>query len=410
MKKAGIIFLGVALAFIAIFVFKVHDFYKSINTGDVSGFHKPTVSPEKTSYNVLLLGYGGEGHEGAYLTDTMMVAHIDLKTNRAVLVSLPRDLWVKVPGKTADFHAKINSVYEMGLFPEDYPQIPSQYTGKQGAAELVKKTVGDLTGLPIDNYVGVDFGGFKQIIDMVGGVDINVETTFDDYEYPIEGKENELCGKDDQFKQVEPFLSDPNASDSAKTDFFKDKPDLETFYNNITDDPAQAFPCRYEHLHFDKGPQHMDGTTALKYARSRHSLQDGTDFGRARRQQKVIEAVKNKVFSITFLPKILPLMDDAKSFVRMDLDVNQIKKLLGEAGKDASKYRVTSIVPSLDDFLKNGVADNGQYILTPINGRDSWGDMRLWIHNAVEGITPTPTPAPTSATASATMKKPTSTP
>jgi hypothetical protein len=103
-------------------------------------------------------------------------------------------------------------------------------------------------------------------------------------------------------------------------------------------------------------------------------------------------------------------MDDAKSFVRMDLDVNQIKKLLGEAGKDASKYRVTSIVPSLDDFLKNGVADNGQYILTPINGTDSWGDMRLWIHNTVEGITPTPTPAPTSATASATMKKPTSTP
>lgn len=402
MKKAVIIFLGVILAFIAIFVFKAHDLYKSINTGDLPGFHKPTVSPQKTSYNILLLGYGGEGHDGAYLTDTMMVAHIDLKTNRAVLVSLPRDLWVKVPGKNEDFHAKINSVYQMGLDPQDFPQIASKYTGKQGAAELVKKTVGDLTGLEIDNYVGVDFGGFKQIIDMVGGVDINVDTTFDDYEYPIEGKENELCGKDDQFKQVEPFLNDTNASDEAKLALFKDKPDLETFYKNITDDPAQAFPCRYEHLHFDKGPMHMDGTTALKYARSRHSLQDGTDFGRARRQQKVIEAVKNKVFSITFLPKILPLMEDAKSFVRMDLDIDQIQKLLGEAGKDASKYSTTSIVPSLDDFLKNAVADNGQYILAPQGGIDDWAAMRVWIHNVVEGITPTPTPAP--ATSSATKK------
>src|SRR6476660_9623008 len=106
MKKVVIIFLGVALAFAAIFLFKLHDVYRTVNTGDG---HKPTISPKKDSYNILLLGYGGEGHEGAYLTDTIIVAHVDLKKNQVILLSLPRDLWVKVPGKTSDFHAKINS-------------------------------------------------------------------------------------------------------------------------------------------------------------------------------------------------------------------------------------------------------------------------------------------------------------
>lgn len=407
MKKVLIIFLGFLVAGLVIFLFKANEFYNDVNTGTDS--HKPTVSPQKTAYNILLLGYGGEGHEGAYLTDTMMVVHLDMKANKVVLISLPRDLWVKVPGKDGEFHAKINSVYEMGLYADQYPQIEKKYTGKQGSAELVKKVVGDLTGLSIDNYMGIDFGGFVQIIDMVGGVDINVDTTFDDYEYPIAGKENEMCGNEDKFKQIEPFL-DPSASDEAKMDYFKDKPDLEQFFKDVTDDPAVAFPCRYEHLHFDKGQQHMDGTTALKYARSRHSLQDGTDFGRARRQQKVLEAMKNKVFSITFLPKILPLMDEGKKYVRMDFDNNQVKKLIGEAGTDASKYKVTTLVPSLDNFLMNGVADNGQYILEPQDGIDAYGPMRTWIQNTIEGITPTPTPEPKTATGSAVKKEATPTP
>ncbi|MEO6509001.1 MAG: LCP family protein, partial [Patescibacteria group bacterium] len=363
--------------------------------------------------NFLLLGYGGEGHEGAYLTDTMMVAHLDIKTNKVVLISLPRDLWVKVPGKSSDFHAKINSIYQMGLFSDEYPAIDKKYSDKQGAAELTKLVVGEITGLPIDNYMGIDFSGFKEIIDMVGGVDINVEKTFDDYEYPIEGKENDLCGKEDQFKQIEPYLTppdDPNATDEAKLKLFQEKPELEELLKNITEDPAVAFPCRYEHLHFDKGPKHMDGTTALKYARSRHSLQDGTDFGRARRQQRTIESVKEKVFSIAFLPKILPLMDEGKKFVRMDLDIDQIKKLLSE-GKDASKYSVTSIVPSLEnDMLMNSVSDGGQFILVPSGGIDEYGEMKKLIRDTIDGITPTPTPDPNAATGSATKKRVTPTP
>ncbi len=408
MKKALIILLGFVIAFLAIFVFKLNEFYNVINTGD--GGKKPTVSPQKTSYNMLLLGYGGEGHEGAYLTDTIMVVHLDTEKNKAYMISLPRDLWVKVPGKNGEFHAKINSIYEMGLFPDNYPAIPDKYRkDDQGAAELVKDVIGEVVGLPIDNYIGVDFNGFTQIMDLLGGVDINVEKTFDDYEYPIEGKENEMCGKEEDFKQVESFL-DPEASEEAKMEFFKDKEELKKFYENITDDPAVAFPCRYEHLHFNKGKQHMDGMTALKYARSRHSLQDGTDFGRARRQQKVIEAVKNKVFSITFLPKVLPLMDEGKKYVKMDLDIEQIKKLFGEAGKDASKYTTTSIVPSLENYLTEGNSDAGQYILMPATGEDDFKEIQTWIQNTIKEITPTPTHAPKSSTNSGTVRKASPTP
>ncbi len=139
----------------------------------------------------------------------------------------------------------------------------------------------------------------------------------------------------------------------------------------------------------------MDGETALKYARSRHSLQDGTDFGRAKRQQKVLEAVKDKVLSFGIITKILPLLDEAKKFLRMDLEFDQIKKLLLEAQQESDKYKINNLVPSLENYLKNGVSDGGQFILIPNEGIDEWDEMRLWIDQSIKGITPTPTPAPT---------------
>jgi anionic cell wall polymer biosynthesis LytR-Cps2A-Psr (LCP) family protein len=375
-KRVLIIFLGFILAFGAIFVVKAFDVYNTINTS-TSGSNPKKVNQEKTTYNILLLGYGGLGHEGAYLTDTIMVVHLDTKTNKAVLISIPRDLWVEVPGETKPFHAKINSVYEMGLYPDDYPSIPKKYTGEQGAAELAKTVVGNIVKLPIDYYVGVDFGGFRKIVDTLGGLDVNVETTFDDYVYPIDGKENDTCGKKDD--ELQKALDE--ATESAET----------------------AFPCRYEHIHFDKGVNHMDGFTALKYARSRHSLQDGTDFGRAKRQQLVLEAVKEKVLSVSFLPKVFPLMDQAKEYVRMDMDISILQKLFSEAKKDGNKYTIVNLVPSLENFLKNDQADNGQYILSSQDGLDEWGAMQKWISDTIEGITPTPTPGPTTATSSAKL-------
>lgn len=364
--------LLVAFLLIIIGVFfaaaKIKNFYAGIYTGNgINGATaRPTVPPEKKVFNFLLLGYGGGNHDGAYLTDTLMVAHFDMERKKTVLISLPRDIWVKIPTKSGDdFHEKINAVYQMGLFNKNYPDIPEKYGGEQGAAELLKEVIGDVIGLPIDNYLAVDFDGFTKAVDLLGGVEVNVVKTFDDYEYPVTGKEKDLCGKEE-----------------------KDLPDL---LKIATESPVLAFPCRYEHLHFDEGPTTMDGTTALKYVRSRHSLQDGNDFGRAARQQRFLEAVKDKVISFGFITKLPSLMDEMKDYIRTDLDGGTLTKILSEAPK-SKEYKISNFVPDTSDYLTTSRSSYGGFILVPTEGEDKWVDMQRTIQNIIKGITPTPTP------------------
>lgn len=213
------------------------------------------------SFNILLLGYGGGTHDGAYLTDSMMVVHIDPRAQKIFLISIPRDIWIKIPtNNTNGSYWKINAAYTIGMDDQDYPNKQNQFKGVDGGGHLAEYIVSQVTGLPLSYFVGMDFTGFKHTIDTLGGVDIDVEPGFTDPEYPIDGKENDLCGhSQSDLPQLE-----AEATQSA----------VETI-----------FPCRYENLHFNSGLQHMDGERALSYVRSRHSLQDGTDFGRAKRQR-----------------------------------------------------------------------------------------------------------------------------
>ncbi|NTU46092.1 LCP family protein [Candidatus Roizmanbacteria bacterium] len=381
-KKLGI-GVGFILVCIVVFIaFRVVRFYQHITKGSntVNSAHTAT-KEQKTTYNILFMGYGGAGHDGAYLTDTLMIAHVDTKKNEALLVSIPRDLWVKLPTKSgADFFSKINSVYQMGLYPKTYPDVN---IGQDKGTDALKSVVSEVTGITIDNTIGLDFGGFKKSIDVLGGVDVNVEKTFDDYEYPVDGKENDLCGKEAEFAQVEKFMK-PGYSEDEKKQLFKDKPELETFFNAITQDPAVAFPCRYEHLHFNKGITHMDGTTALKYARSRHSLQDGTDFGRAARQQRVIEAVRDKILAVGFIPKILSLLDTIQDHITMDIGLAQLEQFISEA-KDMGKYKINHLVLSDQNFLKNSYSDYGGYILIPRQGIGEWSTIHTSVAAALDG-------------------------
>ena len=137
--------------------------------------------------NVLLLGTPGGRHDGPSLTDTMMVASYNLKTNKLYLISIPRDLWLPA------FKAKANTVYLRGL--------------KQGnGLEFAQTVIGNIVGLPIKYALRVDFNGFVKVIDALGGIDVEVSRTFDDYRYPITGKEDDLCGfeeKEIDFSQEE---------------------------------------------------------------------------------------------------------------------------------------------------------------------------------------------------------------
>ncbi len=399
-KKLLIIVAAFVGIYVAYFIFRGASFYNYIAKSGIKNTPAPV---EKTEYTFLLLGYGGPGHDGPYLTDSMMVAHVDLKKNNVSLVSLPRDLWVKLPTKSGEvFHSKINSIYQMGMY--EWKNYPDVKVGKTGTPELVKQAVQTVTGLNIDNVVTVDFAGFEKAIDALGGIDVMVQKTFDDYGYPIEGKENDLCGKDAEFTQVEKFMK-PGFDQSEKDKLFKDKPELETFFNNLMKDPpSDALPCRYEQLHFDAGKVHMDGKTALKYVRSRHSLQDGSDFGRGARQQQFVKAVKDKLLNVSILTNVFPLMDQLKDHISMDVSSDEIKKFAVEA-KDLASYKIINIHMSDADYLKSSYSDYGGYILIPRTGEDNWKEIKNMIRNGILEITPTPSPAPTSKSTITPSKK-----
>jgi len=161
--------------------------------------------------NLVLLGTGGEGHEGPDLADTVIFISIKLDTGQATLISIPRDVWVP------SMRAKINSAYHYGFEKQATP----------GGLLLAKSAVSESVGQPVHFVVKIDFSAFVKAIDILGGIDINIDRSFTDDQYPIPGKENDACGGDPQTK------------------------------------------CRYETLSFSDGPQHMDGSEALKFVRSR---------------------------------------------------------------------------------------------------------------------------------------------
>jgi LCP family protein required for cell wall assembly len=358
--------ITIAIVFIILFgAFRVVKLFNSINTK--SSIWGKTIPKEKKVFSLLVMGYGGAGHDGAYLTDTMMVLRIDLEKHTALVVSVPRDLWVQIPTTTDEkFYRKINSVYQTGLFRKNYPAVPVKYDGEQGASELVKETVGSIVGFPIDNYIAVDFDGFRQAINTLGGIDIVVEKAFTDVEYPIDGKETDLCGVD--------------PSDLAK---------FEELEKIATESPELAYPCRYETLQFSAGQQHMNGETALKFVRSRHSLEDGGDFGRAKRQQLFLDAMRSKILSVSFIPKIIPLMNDLEKNLRTDMPLELVNKFLSQSS-EAKNYEMQQIILTTDNYLQHSVSNDGQYILNSIDGQDNWQRLHKDINNMIVGISPTP--------------------
>lgn len=131
--------------------------------------------------NIALLGIGGGDHSGGSLSDTIMVASLDVKTKEVAIVSVPRDLYVKIPGYGSD---KINSAHAYG----------EKYDYKGGGGALAKETLENNLGVPIHYYARIDFEGFKKAIDVVGGIDITNTSTLYDSEYPCDNNPYRSCG------------------------------------------------------------------------------------------------------------------------------------------------------------------------------------------------------------------------
>jgi anionic cell wall polymer biosynthesis LytR-Cps2A-Psr (LCP) family protein len=269
--------------------------------------------------NVLIMGKAGKEYAGGDLTDTMILASLSLKNPALTLVSIPRDLWIP------EIRAKVNSAYHYGGIP------------------LAQESVARVAGLPVQYGVVIDFSGFKDVVDVLGGIKVNVENGFTDNLYPIAGRENDTCGGDRQFR------------------------------------------CRYETVSFSPGEQIMDGVTALKFVRSRHAEGvEGTDTAREARQQKVIEAIKNKLLSpqIFLNPrKDVEIFNLVKGLIQTDID-GQAGAIIGRKILDARGSIKQFLIPQelLYSPPITKTYDN-QYVFIPGAGNGKWGEINFWVRS-----------------------------
>ncbi len=271
-----------------------------------------TPQSEEGRINILLLGMrGANDPHGGLLADSIMVASFDTVNNRVALISVPRDLWVKIPD--TDQNGKLNSVYahwESG--------------GKgQGIPEM-EKMMQTITGLKIDHAIAINYDGFKQLIDAVGGVDVKLSRSFAETKQFVEGNE---CGGE----------------------FF--------------------LPAGYNHLNGDK---------ALCYSRARETT---NDFDRSKRQQIVLKALKEKMISIGTLAdfgKVNNILDIIGANVKTDLNPEEMKGFYNQYTKmeDADIYQRV-FENSERGLLK--VPDSGTglgYVVIPIAGQDNYSAIQ----------------------------------
>lgn len=254
--------------------------------------------------NILLLGMGGVGHDGPFLTDTMIIASVKPTDNKIAMISIPRDLGVEIPGYG---WRKINHANAFG-------EVKNQGEG----GELAKRVVQQTFDIPIHYYVRIDFMAFEELIKHVGGITIDVERGFTDTEYPADNSE-------------------------------------------------------YQTISFTKGVQNMDGPRALKYARSRHGNNgEGSDFARARRQQKMLLALKEKMLSFGTLINPIRMNNIIKSLdthVSTNMQFNEIVAMM-KLGRELEINEIKTLVldTSVDGYLKNGRSPGGAFILEPQEG------------------------------------------
>ncbi|MDD3773690.1 MAG: LCP family protein [Patescibacteria group bacterium] len=267
--------------------------------------------------NYLVMGYGGNGHQGGLLTDTIMVVSVDPYNKKVAMLSIPRDLYVEIP----DYgYSKINAAYSVGENNKE--------EGNSGP-ELAKNTVSEILDLPIHYYITINFDGFRQLIDSVGGVDIYVDQSFTDSQYPD---------------------------------------------NNYG----------YQFLSFDAGWEHMGGERALQYSRSRYgSNGEGSDFARAKRQQKVLTALKAKILSLGFWSnpvKVSSLLSNLQNNFGTDLTPQELVKTF-ELAKDVKENEIAQKVldNSATGLLVDDNTSDGQYILRPID--ETWEAIRALAHS-----------------------------
>lgn len=272
---------------------------------------------DENRVNILLMGMGGGNHDGAFLTDSIMVLSVRPSDKKVAILSIPRDLYVKIPNFN---ESKINAAFHDGYSNYMSKQCKNKKNTSSCAddafaagALLSSDTISSTLNIPIHYYATADFSGFEKLINQLGGIDINVEKAIYDPYFP-----------DKAMKGYEPFR-------------------------------------------IKAGEQHLNGETALKYARSRQTT---NDFDRAARQQKVIAAAKDKAVSGGILSnpkKLADIVSTLGNSVKTNFSPGELKALISMIENVSNGDIITEVLSNAPDGLLVD-HNNGTYYLKPKGG------------------------------------------
>jgi LCP family protein required for cell wall assembly len=263
----------------------------------------------KERLNILLIGADQRPNEGTFNTDTLIVVSIDPVTKQVAMFSLPRDT-VDVPIPPGPARQVFGSVYRnkinawwtnIHLRSDLYPG-----TKKTRGYNGLKAIMGNLYGLDVKYFVEVNFDGFKKVVDVMGGVTINVQVPVSDDRFP---------SNDNRLRRV----------------------------------------------YIPSGIQHMNGAEALRYARSRHG---SNDFDRGSRQQRVLLSLREQADPQDLIPRLPQLIDALKTAVSTDIPANQIAPLLGLASQVDTK-NIRSYVFAPPFYQTENPNSSRGYIIVP---------------------------------------------
>lgn len=344
------------------------------------GVEKTLEGEKDGRINILVLGMRGENVPGGgTLADTIMVLSLHIADqdvqgdqNRASLVSIPRDLYVKMPGR--EERRKINAVYALG-----------RETSEEKALEDMKTVVSEVSGQPMHYVVTINFKGFTDLVNALGGITVTLKEPF------IESQqfhEPQVC---DTTVYTKPAI-DPK----TKLQMMQHK-----YYTRLdgTKYIAKSYPLCYNrqeecggNFTLPAGESQLDGQKALCYARSRYTT---SDFDRARRQQEVIEAIKHKALSLGTLSdfgKINEIFNSLGNNVRTDLEAWEMKRFFDlYLGSFKDVKPVTGVLDNSDGGLLYNPPQTPEtgYILLPKG--DNYDQVRALFRSILEpGAAPAP--------------------
>lgn len=295
---------------------------------------RPLNGEREGRVNILLAGNSTDdpGHEGAQLTDSIMILSINTRAHSGYILSIPRDLYVDIPG---DGYAKINEVYEKGE-----SSSVSILGNPEGGMGLLKQIISRDLDIDVHYYALINYTAMRKAVDAVGGIDLRIESS------------------------DERGLYDPS-------------PDLSNDGQPLVNLP--------------NGMVHLNGLQSLNVARARGRAPgaygyEGGDFMRTKLQRQILIALKRKAVSIGMISnpvRMGQLFDSFGGNVRTDMEMNEVRRLYALA-KSIDDERIISAGLEDKPLLKDHVTHRGQYALVPQAGIDNYSEIRGYIRSLEE--------------------------